>query len=79
MEEILRALKALQISDANNVSMPRTGLGTSCLATRSSSESAADEARPGAEEDALENYDWWFCYAPVNGPGLTPFLHFWKN
>ncbi len=62
MEEILRALKALQISDANNVSMPANWPRNELLGDKVIVRSAADEATAKERKKMYENYDWWFCY-----------------
>ncbi|NLT36551.1 MAG: peroxiredoxin [Methanomassiliicoccus sp.] len=62
MEEILRALKALQVSDANNVAMPANWPKNELLGDKVIVRSAADEATAKERKKTYDNYDWWFCY-----------------
>jgi peroxiredoxin 2/4 len=62
MDEILRALKALQISDANNVAMPANWPKNELLGDKVIVKSAADEATAKERKKKYDNYDWWFCY-----------------
>jgi peroxiredoxin (alkyl hydroperoxide reductase subunit C) len=62
MDEILRALKALQISDANNVAMPANWPKNELLGDKVIVKPASDEATAKERKKTYDNYDWWFCY-----------------
>ncbi len=62
MDEIVRVVKALQVSDANDVAMPANWpnnelIGDSVIIPPASDANAAEEA-----VHTYDNYDWWFCH-----------------
>lgn len=62
MDEILRALKALQTSDKNGVAIPAGWpenelIGKKVIVPPASN---TDDAKKRLSEH--EGYDWWFCY-----------------
>lgn len=62
MDEVVRAVKALQISDANGVAVPAGWPDNELIGDR------VIIPPPGSEQDAkkrldtYEGYDWWFCH-----------------
>ncbi len=67
MDEILRAVKALQISDANGVAMPANWpnnelVGNAVIIPPASSIEEANERLEKAKAGEIECFDWWFCY-----------------
>ena len=70
MDEILRAVKALQISDEKGVAMPANWpnnelIGDKIIIPPASDEKAAKERLEKAEAREFECYDWWFCYKKI--------------
>lgn len=67
VDEVLRSLKALQISDANGVAMPEnypnnSWLGDSVIIPPASSEVLMKERLAQAENGEIECLDWWLCH-----------------
>jgi peroxiredoxin (alkyl hydroperoxide reductase subunit C) len=67
VEEVLRSVKALQISDENGVATPENYPNNSWLNDKvilppASTEEAAIKRLAGAKEGNYECKDWWFCY-----------------
>ncbi len=62
MQEILRAVKALQLSDKNNVAMPADWPNNELIKDRViiSPAKTADDAAQRLKD--YEGYDWWFCH-----------------
>ncbi len=70
MDEILRAVKALQISDAEGVAMPANWpnnelVGDRVIIPPAMSEEEAKERLERAKTGEIECYDWWFCHKKV--------------
>lgn len=70
MDEILRAVKALQISDAEGVAMPANWpnnelVGDRVIIPPAMSEEEAKERLERAKIGEIECYDWWFCHKKV--------------
>lgn len=61
MDEILRIVKALQISDKNCVSMPANWPNNE-LIDKVIIPPAKDEKTAKEREKQYKCYDWWFCY-----------------
>ena len=61
VDEVLRALKALQISDKHNVALPENWPQNELLKDRAILKPAADE-KTAEERKKLDCYDWWFCH-----------------
>jgi peroxiredoxin (alkyl hydroperoxide reductase subunit C) len=64
MDEILRAVKALQIADKNKVAMPANWpnnmlIGDDVIIPPPGDENTAKERVTGAD---MACYDWWFCH-----------------
>ncbi len=67
IDEILRAIKALQTSDANGVATPANWpenelIGDKVIVPPASDVKTAEERLKKAEAGEHECYDWWFCY-----------------
>ena len=67
MDEILRAVKALQISDEKGVAMPANWpenelIGDKVIIPPAADEKTARERLEKARKKEIECYDWWFCY-----------------
>ncbi len=62
VDEILRALEALQVSDEYNVAVPENWPNNELIRDQVIIKAAGDE-RTARERKGRENsYDWWFCY-----------------
>ncbi len=62
VDEVLRALKALQISDKNNVAMPENWPNNELIRDEVIIKTATDEKTARERKKQYDNYDWWFCY-----------------
>lgn len=62
MDEILRALKALQVSDANGVALPANWPNNELLGDRIIIPPAKDVETAKKRPSEYECYDWWFCH-----------------
>ncbi|MDH7483707.1 MAG: peroxiredoxin [Spirochaetales bacterium] len=62
MEEVLRAVKALQISDANNVSMPANWPQNELIKDHVIIPPAKTVADAEKRLQQYEGFDWWFCH-----------------
>ena len=67
MDEILRVVKALQISDENGVAIPANWpnnelIGDKVILPPPSDEKTAKERLEKAKAKEVECFDWWFCY-----------------
>ena len=62
MDEILRALKALQVSDANGVAIPAGWPENELIGDRVIIPPATDVDTAKARLKEYECYDWWFCH-----------------
>jgi peroxiredoxin (alkyl hydroperoxide reductase subunit C) len=67
MDEILRAVEAMQVSDKNNVATPANWpnnelLGDKVIIPPASDIDTAAERLKRAEAGEFECRDWWFCY-----------------
>lgn len=67
IDEVLRALKALQTSDEHEVAIPADWpsnelLGDKVIVRPASNVVTAKERLELAKEKKIECYDWWFCY-----------------
>ena len=70
MDEILRAVKALQVSDANGVAMPANWpnneiVGDHVIIPPASDEKTAKERLEKAKSGEIECFDWWLCHKKV--------------
>jgi len=62
MDEILRAVKAMQTSDANGVAMPAGWPDNELIGKSVIIPPAADIETAREREKEYECYDWWFCH-----------------
>jgi len=62
MDELLRAVKALQTSDGNGVAMPAGWPNNELIQDKVIVPPAADVASAKTRLDEYEGFDWWFCY-----------------
>ena len=67
MDEILRVVKALQLSDKNKVAMPANWPNNELIKDRvivppASDEETAKDRLAQAEKGEIECYDWWLCH-----------------
>jgi peroxiredoxin (alkyl hydroperoxide reductase subunit C) len=62
MDEIVRALKALQVSDKNGVAMPANWPENELLGDRVIIPPATDVEAARKRKEEYECYDWWFCH-----------------
>ena len=70
MDEILRLVKALQISDERKVAMPANWpnnelIGDKVIIPPASDEKSAKERLEKAKAGEFECFDWWFCYKEI--------------
>jgi peroxiredoxin (alkyl hydroperoxide reductase subunit C) len=65
MDEILRAVHALQVSDANKVAMPAGWPNNELLKDRVIVPPATDQKTAKERLGQFDNYDWWFCHRPL--------------
>ncbi|RDD53812.1 MAG: peroxiredoxin [Candidatus Korarchaeota archaeon NZ13-K] len=70
IDEILRALKALQASDSYEVALPANWpnnelMGDKVIIRPASDVESAKERLELAKEKKIECYDWWFCYKKI--------------
>jgi peroxiredoxin (alkyl hydroperoxide reductase subunit C) len=62
MDEILRAVKAIQTSDANGVAMPAGWPNNELIGDQVIIPPAKDVKTAREREKQYENFDWWFCH-----------------
>ena len=62
MDEILRALKALQTSDAHKVAIPAGWPNNELIGDRVIIPPAKDVQTAKQRLKEYEGYDWWFCH-----------------
>jgi peroxiredoxin (alkyl hydroperoxide reductase subunit C) len=62
MDEILRAVKALQVSDNNNVALPANWPDNEILKDRVIIPPPKDIDTAKERKNKYECYDWWFCH-----------------
>ncbi len=67
VDEILRMVKGLQISDANGVALPANWpnnelIGDKVIIPPATDEQTAKERLEKAKAGEIECFDWWFCY-----------------
>jgi len=67
IDEILRALKALQVSTQNGVALPENWpnnglIGDKVIIPPAATEDLAKERLQKAKDGEIECFDWWFCY-----------------
>ena len=62
MQEILRALKALQVSDENGVAIPANWPGNEIIGDKVIVPPPSNIEAAESREDEYDCFDWWFCY-----------------
>lgn len=62
MDEILRIVKALQISDRNGVAIPANWPNNELIGDRVIIPPPTDEKTAAERTKKYECYDWWFCH-----------------
>lgn len=62
IDEIVRAVKALQISDKNGVAIPADWPDNDLIKDKVIVPPAKTQADAAVQLDKYEGYDWWFCY-----------------
>ncbi len=70
IDEILRTVRALQVSDQHGVAIPANWpnnelIGSKVIIPPADSEKLARERLERAARKEIECYDWWFCYKSV--------------
>lgn len=61
-DEILRMIKAIQISDAEKVAMPANWPNNELVGDKVIVPPATDIKAAKYKQSRYQNYDWWFCY-----------------
>ena len=62
VDEVLRALKALQISDTKKVAMPENWPNNELIGNKVIIPPAGDEATAQKRRGKKDSFDWWFMY-----------------
>ncbi len=62
MDEVVRAVKALQVSDANGVATPANWPENELIQDQVIIPPASSQAEAAKRLDQYSGYDWWFCY-----------------
>jgi peroxiredoxin (alkyl hydroperoxide reductase subunit C) len=62
MDELLRAVKGMQTSDANGVAIPAGWPNNELIGDRVIIPPAKDVATARTRQQQYEGYDWWFCH-----------------
>ena len=66
VDEVLRALKALQISDANKVALPENWPNNELIGEKVIIPPPKDIATAEERLKSPQGYDWWFTYKDLN-------------
>lgn len=67
IDEILRAVKALQTADKYGVALPAVSPQNELIEKKVVIPASSDEKTAKAHAKMYENYDWWFCYNELEG------------
>lgn len=62
MDEIVRAVKALQVSDGNGVAIPANWPENDFMGSKVIIPPPKNQADAAKRLSQYEGYDWWFCY-----------------
>lgn len=65
MDEILRAVKGLQVSDKEGVALPANWPNNELIQDRVIVPPPTDEKTAKERKKQYDNYDWWFCHRPL--------------
>ncbi|MGD9517910.1 MAG: peroxiredoxin [Armatimonadota bacterium] len=68
MDEILRAVRALQVADAREVNMPANWPNNELIGERAIIPPPVDRKTAATRLKHHECYDWWFCHRDVTTP-----------
>ncbi len=66
MDEVVRAVKALKVSDENGVATPANWPENELIKDRVIIPPASNQKDAAERLNKYEGYDWWFCYKPLN-------------
>ncbi len=66
MDEFVRAVKALQISDSKKVATPANWPNNELIKDRVIVPPAGDVETAKKRLDEYDGYDWWFCHKPLD-------------
>lgn len=66
MDEILRMVKGLQVSTANNVALPANWPDNELIKDRVIIPPATDEQTAKERQATHDCYDWWFCHKKLS-------------
>jgi len=66
MDEILRAVKALQVSDANGVAMPAGWPNNELIGDRVIVPPAQDHETAKKRSAEYDGFNWWFCHKSLD-------------
>lgn len=66
IDEVLRALKALQISDAKKVAMPENWPNNELIQDKVINPPPKDVAAANKRKNSKNGYDWWFTFRNLN-------------
>lgn len=67
MDEILRVVKALQVSDKNGVAVPADWPNNALIGDRVIIPPPKSQKEAEARMKQKDCYDWWFCYKTLEG------------
>jgi peroxiredoxin (alkyl hydroperoxide reductase subunit C) len=65
MDEILRAVKALQVADKEGVALPAGWPDNELIKDRVIVPPATDAKTAKERKEQYDHYDWWFCHRPI--------------
>ncbi len=66
MDEVVRAVKALKVSDENGVATPANWPENELIKDRVIIPPASNQKDAAERLNKYEGYDWWFCHKPLN-------------
>ncbi len=66
MDEVVRAVKALKVSDENGVATPANWPENELIKDKVIIPPASNQKDAAERLNKYEGYDWWFCYKPLN-------------
>jgi len=65
LDELIRMIKAFQVSDKNHVAMPANWPNNELVGDKVIVPPAMDIKSAKYKQGRYENYDWWFCYKKI--------------
>ena len=71
MDEVVRAVKALKVSDENGVATPANWPENELIKDRVIIPPASNQKDAAERLNKYEGYDWWFCHKPLNYTGKS--------